>query len=58
MNSALAEASAHGQSIFDFNPYCNGAKDYAQLVDEVMLSTRPDIGFLRTETPLVSETNT
>ena len=47
MNSALADASAHGKSIFDFNPYCNGAKDYAQLVDEVILLTRPELSVLR-----------
>ena len=56
MNSALAEASAYGQSIFDFSPTCNGAKDYAQLVDEVVLATRPDVGLLRTQTPLGQET--
>ncbi len=47
MNIALAEASAHGKSIFDFNPYCNGAKDYAQLVEEVVLLTRPELSLLR-----------
>jgi chromosome partitioning protein len=52
MNSALAEASAHGKSIFDFNPYCNGAKDYAQLVEEVVLLTRPEMSLLRQDTPL------
>ena len=56
MNSALAEASAYGQSIFDFSPSCNGAKDYSQLVDEVVLATRPDVGLLRTQTPLGQET--
>ena len=39
----------HGKSIFDFNPYCNGAKDYAQLVEEVVLLTRPEISALRQE---------
>ena len=57
MNITLAEASAHGQSIFDFNEFCNGAKDYAQLVDEVMQLTRPDIGLLRSESSLGQETN-
>ena len=47
MNTALAEASAHGKSIFDFNPYCNGAKDYAQLVEEVLTMTRPEVSMLR-----------
>jgi chromosome partitioning protein len=56
MNVALAEASGHGQSIFDFNPYCNGAKDYEQLVDEVIQLTRPIAGSLRTESPLGYET--
>jgi chromosome partitioning protein len=58
MNIALAEASAHGQSIFDFNPYCNGAKDYSQLVDEMILLTRPDVGFLRTQSAMGHETKT
>ena len=47
MNTALAEASAHGKSIFDFNAYCNGAKDYAQLVEEVVLLTRPEFSLLK-----------
>ncbi len=47
MNSALAESSAHGKCIFDFNPYCNGAKDYAQLIEEVVLLTRPELSLLR-----------
>lgn len=49
MNIALAEAAGHGKSIFDFNPYCNGAKDYAQLVEEVVLLTRPELSMLRQE---------
>ena len=47
MNITLAESSAHGKSIFDFNPYCNGAKDYARLVEEVVLLTRPELSLLR-----------
>ena len=47
MNITLAESSAHGKSIFDFNPYCNGAKDYAQLIEEVVLLTRPELSPLR-----------
>ncbi len=41
MNIALAESSAHGKAIFDFSPYCNGAKDYAELVEEVVRRTAP-----------------
>ena len=41
-----AEASAHGKSIFDFNPVCIGAKDYAHLVDEVIQLTRPEMSLL------------
>jgi chromosome partitioning protein len=52
MNITLAEASAHGKSIFDFNPYCNGAKDYAQLVEEVVQLTRPELSLLRQDLPL------
>jgi chromosome partitioning protein len=55
MNITLAEASSHGQSIFDFNPHCNGAKDYTQLVEEVVQLTKPNIGLLRTETSLATE---
>jgi chromosome partitioning protein len=54
MNITLAEAASHGQSIFDFNPYCNGAKDYAQLVDEVIGLTRP-YQLLKTEETLEQE---
>jgi chromosome partitioning protein len=41
MNITLAEAAAHGQSIFDFSPQCHGARDYSQLVDEVVRLTKP-----------------
>lgn len=47
MNITLAEASAHGQSIFDFSPLCNGARDYQQLVDEVIALTKPEMSELR-----------
>ena len=52
MNIALAESSAHGQSIYDFNPYCNGAKDYGQLVEEVIRLTKPSAGLVKTEETL------
>ena len=52
MNITLAEASSHGQNIFDFNPYCNGAKDYGQLVEEVIRLTKPGLGSPSTEEAL------
>ncbi len=55
MNISLAEASAHGKCIFDFNPYSHGAKDYEQLVEEVIASTRPELSELRSEIPLRAE---
>jgi chromosome partitioning protein len=52
MNAAVAEASAEGKSIFDFNPHCNGAKDYNQLVEEVVMLTRPEMSSVwRAENP-------
>ncbi|MFK7933125.1 MAG: ParA family protein [Saprospiraceae bacterium] len=35
-NIALAEAPTAGQSIFDYAPSSNGAKDYAALAEEIM----------------------
>ena len=55
MNITLAEASAHGKSIFDFSPQCNGARDYAQLVEEVISLTRPEMSLLRKDIPLGEE---
>jgi chromosome partitioning protein len=49
MNITLAESVGHGQSIFDFNPYCNGAKDYGELVEEVVRLTKPSAALARTE---------
>ncbi|MBI2095354.1 MAG: ParA family protein [Candidatus Omnitrophica bacterium] len=43
MNITLAEASAHGKSIFDFDAASNGAKDYRQLTEEILLLTRPEL---------------
>ena len=36
INVALAEAQLQGQTIFDYAPDSNGAKDYAMLVDEIL----------------------
>lgn len=36
MNVALAEAPAKGQSIFEYAPNSNGAKDYGALCDEIL----------------------
>jgi len=36
INVALAEAQLQGQSIFDYAPESNGAKDYEKLVDEIL----------------------
>jgi len=33
---ALAEAQLQGQSIFDYAPESNGAKDYEMLVEEII----------------------
>ncbi len=55
MNITLAESSSHGQCIFDFNPYCNGAKDYRQLVDEVIRLTKPSASLSRIEEALGQE---
>ena len=35
-NIRLAEAAGFGQSIFDYDPECNGAVDYGRLVHEVI----------------------
>ena len=35
-NIKLAEAPSFGQSIFDYEPNCAGAQDYARLTDEVL----------------------
>ena len=35
-NVKLAECPSHGMSIFDYDPTCNGAKDYAELADEFL----------------------
>ena len=35
-NVKLAECPSHGVSIFDYDPACNGAKDYAALTDEFL----------------------
>lgn len=42
MNIALAEASAHGRSIFDFDMSSHGAEDYKSLTEEIIASTRPE----------------
>ena len=36
INVALAEAQLQGQSIFDYAPDSNGAKDYEMLVEEII----------------------
>lgn len=36
INVALAEAQLQGQSIFDYAPESNGAKDYEMLVEEIL----------------------
>tara|TARA_R110002020_G_scaffold51034_14_gene144633 strand:+ start:4010 stop:4756 length:747 start_codon:yes stop_codon:yes gene_type:complete len=36
INVALAEAQLQGQTIFDYAPDSNGAKDYEMLVDEIL----------------------
>ena len=36
INVALAEAQLQGQSVFDYAPDSNGAKDYEMLVDEIL----------------------
>ncbi|WP_224994877.1 ParA family protein [Cesiribacter sp. SM1] len=35
-NVTLAEAPSHWQDIFTYSPKCNGAQDYAALVDEIL----------------------
>lgn len=32
---AIAEAPAHGESIFDYNPRSSAVKDYQELIDEI-----------------------
>lgn len=36
VNVAVAEAPINGQSIFDYSPRSNGAKDYKELVNEIL----------------------
>ena len=38
----LAEAPSFGQTIFDYEPDCAGAKDYAKLAESVMAATKVD----------------
>ena len=39
-NIRLAEAPAHGKHIFEYDPSCRGAEDYASLANEVMKRCR------------------
>ena len=39
-NIALAEAPSHGKTIFEYKPECVGAKDYADLADEILRRER------------------
>ncbi len=41
-NVKLAEAPSHGLTIFDYEPRCNGALDYARLAEEVMSVTKSE----------------
>jgi len=36
MNVALAEAQLSGKDVFEYDPECNGAKDYRALVNEIL----------------------
>jgi len=40
-NIKLAEAPSYGQSVFDYDPKCNGAVDYANMVTEVLAMAVP-----------------
>ena len=40
-NIKLAEAPSYGQSVFDYDPKCNGAVDYANMVAEVLAMAVP-----------------
>ena len=40
-NVKLAEAPSFGQTIFDYEPECAGAKDYAKLAQSVMQANQP-----------------
>ncbi|UCD55127.1 MAG: ParA family protein, partial [Candidatus Omnitrophota bacterium] len=42
INIDLAEASANKKSIFDYAPNSNGARDYADLSEEVIALSRPE----------------
>lgn len=42
-NIALAEAPAHGQDIFTYDPESNGAVDYASLASEILSSKRAGV---------------
>lgn len=56
MNIKLADASAHGKAIFDYDPYSNGAKDYGFLVNEILSLTRPELASpMPEEEPVPSE---
>lgn len=41
-NVKLAEAPSHGLTIFDYEPHCNGALDYARLAEEVSATEKKD----------------
>jgi chromosome partitioning protein len=40
-NIKLAEAPSYGQSVFDYDPKCNGSQDYANMVNEVLAMQQP-----------------
>jgi chromosome partitioning protein len=40
-NIKLAEAPSYGQSVFDYDPKCNGSIDYASMVTEVLAMQQP-----------------
>ena len=40
-NIKLAEAPSYGQSVFDYDPKCNGSVDYASMVNEILAMPVP-----------------
>ena len=58
MNTRLVEATAHGKSIFDYDPNCNGAKDYWQLTEEIIGLTKPEFSIKANNATVVHHEDT
>ena len=58
MNTRLVEATAHGKSIFDYDPDSNGAKDYRELTEEIISLTKPEFSIKENNATVVQDGDT